>query len=292
MSAEKARIEFGMNRLPQIPKDNTDRNRTSPFAFTGNKFEFRAVGSSHAISFPVTVLNAAVAESMNEFTEKLKAAKVGAASTDSAVLAVAKDFIAESKAIRFEGDGYSEEWKQEARRRGLYELLKTPESLAAFHKTENHKFLVEMEVFKKEEIDAIIDVRLERYVKHLNIEAQTMITLAKQYVIPAAVKYAGDSARDLKALEELDSSAASKTLNYYLCDIASLADKTLQACNKLHAELKAANEKKSVLETATWIGEKVTVAMSELRVLTDQIESLVSDECWSLPKNREMLFIR
>lgn len=259
MSAEKAMIEFGINRLPRIPKDNTDRNRTSPFAFTGNKFEFRAVGSSHAISFPVTVLNAAVTEAMKEFTLKLKKAKSNAGCVEVA-LAVAKEFIDESKAIRFEGDGYSAEWKQEAKRRAVVSssLLKTPESLAALHKKENHQFLVEAGIFRKEEIDAIIDVRLERYVKHLNIEAQSLSTLAKQFVIPAAMKFCGEAAQGLKALEGIEQGAHVKTQKYFLGEVAGLVDKTLDLCTKLQADIKVASDKKTVLESAVCFAEVVS----------------------------------
>lgn len=290
--AETAMIKFGMNRLPSIPKDNTDRNRTSPFAFTGNKFEFRAVGSSHAISFPVTVLNAAVSQVMTEFTQKLKAAKTDAASTESAVLAVAKEFITESKAIRFEGDGYSDEWKQEARRRGLHELLTTPQALAAFRKPENHQFLIESGTFKKEEIDAIIDVRLERYVKHLDIEAQTMCTMARQFVISSAMNFIGDRALGLQAMMGLEPTASGKSQKQYLAELSNLVEKAIDGCAKLQSELKAATEKKSLLDSASAFGEKVTVAMFELRGYCDSLEASVSDEYWPLPKNREMLFIR
>jgi len=292
MSAEKAMIEFGINRLPKIPKDNTDRNRTSPFAFTGNKFEFRAVGSSHAISFPVTVLNAAVTEAMKEFIVKLKKAKTTAASVELAALAVAKEFIDESKTIRFEGDGYSAEWKQEAKRRGLHELLKTPESLAAFHKAENHQFLVDAGIFRKEEVDAIIEVRLERYVKHLNIEAQTMLTMAKQFVIPAAMKFSGDAAQGLKALEGIEQGTHIKTQKYFLGEVAGLVDKTLDLCSKLQSDIKVASDKKSILESAVHFAEKVSTTMGELRGVCDQLEANVGDEYWPLSKNREMLFIR
>jgi glutamine synthetase len=290
MSAEKAMIQFGMNRLPSIPKDNTDRNRTSPFAFTGNKFEFRAVGSSHAVSFPITVLNAAVAKTMNEFTAKLKIAKSNASSADSAALEVSKQFIIESKNIRFEGDGYSDDWKIEARKRGLSEILKTPDSLVAFGKTESHGFLIESGTFKKEEIDALIDIRLERYIKHLHIEASTLLTLAKQFAVPAGAKYLNEIATGLKAFEGVGGS--SKNLKWLASEVSSLIEETFDCTNRLQDELKIALEKKSHSEMARYFGDKVATTMGDLRNACDKLEAIVSDEHWPLPKYREMLFLR
>jgi glutamine synthetase len=189
ISAEKAMIDVGINSLPKLPKDNTDRNRTSPFAFTGNKFEFRAVGSSQAISFPLTVLNAAVAESIKEFVNRLKEVKKSAVSPESAALQVVKEFVVESKAIRFEGNGYSDDWKQEAKRRGLKELLTTADALKEFSKKEHHQFLIETGIYSEAEFASILNVQLERYCKNLAIEAHTLATMVRQYVLPATQNY-------------------------------------------------------------------------------------------------------
>ena len=281
LSAEKAFIEFGINRLPSLPKDNTDRNRTSPFAFTGNKFEFRAVGSSQAISFPVAMINAAVAESLNDFTAELKKKKVGATSVDSAVLEVARSFLVESKAIRFEGDGYSNEWRVEAKKRGLFEILKTPESWATFAKKEHNEFLVKQGVYRGEEIDALVHVRLEQYIKNLDIEAQTLTMLVRQYVLPAVVEY--------------DNFASKSSLNFARqthSEIAALAETAFNGLSKLQNELKAAHDEGDVFKTAKRFGDTVTVLMGEVRAACDKIESLVPDEIWPLPKYREMLFLR
>ncbi len=292
-SAEKTMIDFKLNRLPSLPKDNTDRNRTSPFAFTGNKFEFRAVGSSQQISFPVSILNAAVAESFKEFTKRLKAKKAGAVSTDSAVLEVAKEFILESRAIRFEGNGYSEEWRKEAQKRGLSELLKTPEAFKAFAKPENHKFLIESGVYSHAELEAFIHIKVEQYAKYLDIEAHAMKTLARQYVLPAAQKYETDLATTISALGQagIDSSSV-KSQREFLRDLSNTVDMTFAGIDKLEQAVETANGAGDPFKVAEVFGEKVTVAMQELRKHCDRLEAVVPDELWPLPKYREMLFIR
>jgi glutamine synthetase len=290
-SAEKAMIDFGLNRLPSIPKDNTDRNRTSPFAFTGNKFEFRAVGSSQHIAFPVTVLNAAVAVTMKQFIERLRAKKSGAASTESAVLEVAREFIRESQAIRFEGDGYSEEWRREARKRGLSEMLKTPESLEALADPANHQFLVDAGIYREEEFHAVCEIRTERYNKHLDIEAQTMITMVRQFVMPAAQKFAAQIGETLKAAEFIGSGAAVNQ-KWLLTDVLTLTEQIYGQVSRLQTEQKAALEAGSHFKTAHAFANKVAPIMDELRTLCDRLEAITSDELWALPKYREMLFIR
>lgn len=292
-SAEKAMIDFGLNRLPSLPKDNTDRNRTSPFAFTGNKFEYRAVGSSQAISFPVSILNAAVSESIREFTKTLRTKKAGAASVDSAILETAKEFISRSKAICFEGNGYSEEWRAEATKRGLHQLLKTPESFLTFAKKEHHEFLIKAGVYKDEELDAFIHVKLEQYVKFLDIEAQTMGTMARQYIIPAAQTYQSQLAATIKTVEAAGvGSGAMSEQKEFLRGLTELIQSAYTASTKLKQETAGAHEQGDPNKTATAFGEKVTVAMHELRTTCDKIEALVPDEIWPLPKYREMLFLR
>ena len=290
VSAEKAMIEFKLNRLPSIPRDNTDRNRTSPFAFTGNKFEFRAVGSSQAVSFPVTVLNAAVAQTLRAFVVKLKAKKAGAASIDSAVLAVAKEFLTESKKIRFEGDGYSAEWRAEAGRRGLSELLKTPESLAAFAKKENHQFLIDSGTYGAEELHALMEIRVERYIKFMDIEAQTLLMLARQYVIPAALSYQRILSKAISGAVALG--LAPKGQKSLFSEILSLVEGCYEGVEKLQAATKDAHSLKSPSDISAAFGDKVTGAMALLRDYCDKLEAVVGDEYWPLPKYREMLFIR
>ncbi len=292
INAERASIEFGMNRLPSIPKDNTDRNRTSPFAFTGNKFEFRAVGSSQAISWPMTVLNAAVSESLKEFSERLKHKKGTASSLDAAVLEVAREFFVESEKIRFEGDGYSEGWRSEAQKRGLPQLLTTPDSLDAFAKSENHGFLVSENVMTADEFHALLEVKYERYVKHLCIEAETLATLVRQYVIPAAQRYQFAFANSVKAVDSVQGGNSTKNQKWLLSEISTSIEQSFDGLNRLSSELKTVNETLSLEKKARFISQKLVPTMGDLRGYCDKLESLVDDGEWPLPKYREMLFIR
>jgi glutamine synthetase len=289
-SAEQSFIEFGINRLPTLPKDTTDRNRTSPFAFTGNKFEFRAVGSSQATSFPASLLNAAVAESIIEFTAKLKAAKASAASNEAAVLAVAKEFLTRSKAIRFEGNGYSDEWRQEAKKRGLFELLTTPEALAEFAKPQHHEFLSKAEVFGKEEIDAIIHIRLERYIKHLDIEAKAMLDLVRGQVIPTAETFEVKLAQTIQAVEA--TGGVTKSQRKKMKEFSELVEQAHTKLDDLELRLQEATAITDLFAGATAFGQQVFPAMAALRTVCDAIEVQVPDELWPLAKYREMLFIR
>ena len=290
LAAEKAMIEFNLNRLPSLPKDSTDRNRTSPFAFTGNKFEFRAVGSSQTISLPVSILNAAVAESFQEFTVKLKAMKATAASTESAVLAVAKEFILRSHAIRFEGNGYSEEWKIEARKRGLKEFMQAPEALEAFAAKENHASLVRMGVLGEAEVDALVHISLERYSKHLDIEARTMLTLVRQYVLPSANQHMCQLGETLKSVEGLGIGA--KSQKEALKEVSELIEQCYAKARHLDGVVDAAARESDPHKQAKLYGSSVASGMRELRTVCDQLEVQISDEIWALPKYREMLFIR
>src|SRR5690349_5522218 len=166
-NAEQAMIKLGVARLPEIEKDNTDRNRTSPFAFTGNKFEFRAVGSSASIAFPIVLLNAAVAETLGEITEQIRSSLKKGKSVDDVVLAVVRDVFKETAPIRFEGNNYSEEWVHEAEKRGLPNLRRTPEALDQLNSKQSRALLTKLGIFTKEELESRYHVRLERYVKDM-----------------------------------------------------------------------------------------------------------------------------
>src|SRR5206468_66952 len=201
-SADQEMIKLGVARLPEITRDNTDRNRTSPFAFTGNKFEFRAVGSSQSIAFPIVLLNAAVAESIGEITEELKAEIEKTKKTDDAVLKVVRRIFKESAPIRFEGNNYSEDWVKEAKKRGLPNLRRTPEALKEMISKQSREVLTGLGVLTKEELASRYHVRVERYVKDMLIELHTLREMVDTLVIPAAYSYLGqlsDAASQAKA---------------------------------------------------------------------------------------------
>jgi glutamine synthetase len=293
VAAEKAMISFGLNHLPNLPKDNTDRNRTSPFAFTGNKFEFRAVGSSQNVSFPITILNTAVAQTFKEFVQRLKTKTAGAASKESAVLEIAKEFIAESKNIRFEGNGYSQEWKDEAKKRGLYQLLTTPDSLQAVEEKKHSGFLTEAGVFTGEEFQMVLHVQYERYSKKLAIEAKSLVQMTQQFILPAAFAAQEEFASSIKAVETLGEAMSSlSSQRQYLSSLSALIDHSfhkIKQLTKLTAEAETTAEGHA---QAHAFAEKVLPAMTELRTYLDQIEELVPDNLWPLPKYQEMLFIK
>ena len=191
-SAEAAVIQLGVSKLPEVMKDNTDRNRTSPFAFTGNKFEFRAVGSSASTAFPVTLVNAAVADGFAEITAKLQAklktAQGVTKTQDAAIMEVLKEAIVETKNIRFEGNGYSEDWVKEAAKRGLLNLRKTPEALAQIVSPQSRQLLTQLGIFSEAEVNSRYHVRTERYVKNLLIEVDTLRHMVDTQILPGVFR--------------------------------------------------------------------------------------------------------
>src|SRR3954471_313576 len=189
-NASQAMIKLGVSRLPEIEKDNTDRNRTSPFAFTGNKFEFRAVGSSASIAFPIVLLNAAVAEALGEIVDEVRANAKRGKSAEDVALGVVRQIFKETASIRFEGNNYSEEWVKEAAKRGLPNLRRSPEALEQLTSRQSRTLLNKLGVFNKAELDSRYHVRLERYVKDMLIEMHTLKEMVDTLVLPAAFSYA------------------------------------------------------------------------------------------------------
>jgi glutamine synthetase len=280
-AAALERISLGVRKLPEVARDNTDRNRTSPFAFTGNKFEFRAVSSAASISTPIAFLNAAVADALGEFEQAISARTAKGASLQDAVLEVVREAVVETKAVRYEGNNYAPELVDEARRRGLPNLRTTPEALAELVKPEALDFLARTKVFSRAESESRYHVRLERYVKDLDIEVEALENLVSGHVLPAAYKQ----------LALLSSAGGAKTAR-------SALDRTSAAVDELStrmAELQAAAEKAGKIDDlekhAHALAEQVVPAMAAVREVSDRLEETVADEFWTLPKYSEMLFI-
>ena len=288
-SAAQAMLKLGVERLPEIEKDNTDRNRTSPFAFTGNKFEFRAVGSSQSIAFPIVLLNAAVAEAIGEITTALKAELKKTKKVDDAVLKVVRPIFKETAPVRFEGNNYSEEWVKEAAKRGLLNLRRTPEALAQMTTKQSRKLLTSLGILSDEELDSRYHVRLERYIKDMLIEMHTLREIVDTMVLPAAFSYAGElaeSAAQAKSagIKVIPQVAAANDLGALITDLQkhrAAMGKVLDKAEAMHDDL----EKQAQLLTSAGAD-----AMAEVRKCCDAIELAVSDDCWPLPKYREMLF--
>ena len=296
MSSEKpsnSTISFGINQLPELPKDNTDRNRTSPFAFTGNKFEFRAVGSSQSIAMPVTIINAAVAVSIKEFRSKLKLEKKKTKKANQAVLNVIRDVLTESQKIIFEGNGYSQEWEKEAKSRGLFNLKKTPQALSEFLKPEHHQFLIDAGVYTKAELAAILEVQFERYTKHLNVEAQSMMSMARQLVLPALSKHQAVIAQSIVAMKQ--SGIADELLSTQKQALEALVSRSAEVqsgVDKLAQAAEMLDKKGLGPEGAMYASTDLSAAMDVLRSATNNAEKIIGDDFWPLPKYREMLFLK
>jgi glutamine synthetase len=288
-SAEQEMIKLGVARLPEIEKDNTDRNRTSPFAFTGNKFEFRAVGSSQSIAFPIVLLNAAVAEAIDEISVALKAELKKTNKVDDAVLNVVRPIFKETAPVRFEGNNYSEEWVKDATERGLPNLRRTPEALAQLVTKQSRKLLTSLGILTDDELDSRYHVRLERYVKDMLIELHTLREIVDTMVLPAAFEYAGSlaeaasqaKAAGIKAIPQVD---AANKIGEMIIDL----QKRRETLGEVIAKVESMHEQ--VVEQAQKLTTDGADAMAAVRADCDALELVVSDECWPLPKYREMLF--
>jgi len=288
LSAEAAVLQLGVGKLPEVMKDNTDRNRTSPFAFTGNKFEFRAVGSSASTAFPITLLNAAVADGFSELTQALKKKGKPAKGMEAVVLEVVKDAIRETKSIRFEGNNYSEEWVAEAARRGLPNLRKTPEALAEIVTSKSKSLLTGLEIFSEAELVSRFHVRIERYIKNLMIEVDTLRSMVDTQILPACFAYHGSLAQGAAAAKGLGMQAPQTEMMNRLFQLIT----TLQSKRSmLEAALQKVEGTASEVEKAQVLAADVSRVMAEVRSTCDELESVVSDEVWPLPKYREMLFL-
>ncbi len=280
-------INLGVSHLPDISKDHTDRNRTSPFAFTGNKFEFRAVGGSANVSVPLTFLNAAVANAFSECSERLKGLLAKKGSRDEAVMELTRELVKETRAIRFEGNNYSEEWKAEAKKRGLPVLPSTVEALAALDDKKQVEFLVKTKVLSEQEIHSRYHVAVERYNKTLEIEFHTLIQMVHGYVIPAIedqITRSGD-ALSLITVEPAKKKQAERLQR--LCSTFGNLLTSLESLEKMVE--KTAGETDGAKQMHLWKYEVSPVADS-LRQAADSAEVVIAEDLWRLPKYREILF--
>jgi glutamine synthetase len=270
-------MELGVTTLPVLPRDATDRNRTSPFAFTGNKFEFRAVGSSAPIYWPQTVLNTAVADSLEKLADELDKLEP----CDFAGLTkILSGIVKENKQILFEGNNYAEEWYAEAARRGLPNNRSTVDALPALATAKAKKVFSHFGVLSERELAARVEIAWERYVKVSNIEANCALDMAKTMILPAAVTYLG----------QLAGAAQSRGVAQVAEHVAALTDKLVDAIHALEHAQHAAHEAGSVHAEAKAFKDGVIPAQNDLRAVADALETLVADELWPLPKYRELLF--
>ncbi|MEQ8151740.1 MAG: glutamine synthetase type III, partial [Smithellaceae bacterium] len=282
-------IDLGLSSLPILSKDNSDRNRTSPFAFTGNKFEFRAVGSSQSISFPATVLNTIVAESLDYLAEKIQA-KTG--NINQIVLEVLQEELREIKPILFNGDNYTAEWELEAAKRGLPNSKTTPDALQALITEKALNLFEKHHVFSRVELKSRYLIRLERYIKDLEIEVKCLNNICTSQVIPAAVVYQKMLASTINETKAaLEGSAVCSAEVEILKKIVDLINKIHVSNKDILANVEAADAIHDEQEKAEILCSKVKTAMNQLREYVDELEVLVDDDIWPMPKFWEMLFI-
>jgi glutamine synthetase len=279
-------IKLGVTSLPALPRDVSDRNRTSPFAFTGNKFEFRMVGSSQSIATPNTFLNVAVAQVLSEFADKLEASAKG--DKNSAIQNLIKESYAKHRKVVFNGNGYTDEWVREAERRGLPNVKNAVDSLSVLIRSETISLFETHKVLSKEEMESRYHIYLEKYSKQINIEAGVTIELARRSIFPAASSYAGALARDAAALAAIGAaSAAQEKRAKRIGDLlAELYDET----TRLETALSEAQGIEDAAAQAKSYFEKVRPAMDAVRVRVDALEKLTAKDFWPLPGYEEMLF--
>ncbi|MEW6323385.1 MAG: glutamine synthetase III [Acidobacteriota bacterium] len=281
-------LDIGVSVLPKLPRDAGDRNRTSPFAFTGNKFEFRAVGSNQNTAFPATCLNVAVAESLEYMASELETALAKGESLEDAVAALLKKTIKQHKRIIFNGNGYSAEWQKEAGKRGLLNHKNTVDALPELVKPEVIKVFERFKVLNGRELHARFEVNLETYIKTINVEAQLMILMANRYIAPAALEYQRRVAESVAAARA--AGAPSKQGKALLTRFVKLVDTFRVQTDGLARALEHASP--STEKHAKYMRDVIVPAMAKLRETGDAIELLMPHELWPLPTYREMLFIK
>ncbi|MFZ4753554.1 MAG: glutamine synthetase III [Chitinophagaceae bacterium] len=279
--------------IPELLMDNTDRNRTSPFAFTGNKFEFRAVGSTANCAWPMTILNTIMADTLIQFRKEVESFMEKGEKKEIAILHVIRQYIAESKAIRFEGDNYSEAWAQEAAKRGLNNFKDTPRALDVFSKKETLSLFAEHKIFNHVEMEARHEIMLEEYVKKVQIEARMMGYLASNSILPAAISYQNRLVENIKGLKEIGLNEETWRSQKEIVEVLSkhinaVSDNVEAMIN----ERKVANNLESMHARAIAYCDKVKPYFDVIRYHADKLELIVDDKLWVLPKYREMLFLR
>ncbi|MBO6005994.1 MAG: glutamine synthetase type III, partial [Paludibacteraceae bacterium] len=294
MDAKHA-LKLGIAHIPELMQDNTDRNRTSPFAFTGNRFEFRAVGSIANCSPALIVLNTAVAQQLKQFKADVDALIKKGETKDKAIFTIIKKYIKACKAIHFDGNGYSKEWEKEAAKRGLDCEKSTPKVYDAYLKKESIKMFEEMGVMSERELKARNEVKWETYSKKLAIESRVLGNMAKNHIIPVALRYQSELIDNVIKMKELFGAKA-ETLSKTTIDQIERISKCIDEIKTDIDKMTIAREKADSLSTeeakANAYHDDVEPFFDVIRASADELEFIVDNEIWPLPKYRELLFIR
>ncbi len=282
-------LGLGVNALPHIPRHAGDRNRTSPFAFTGNKFEFRALGSSQSISFPATVLNTIVAEAIDEMVVDLEGRMAEGAELDDALRGVLADEVVKFKHIIFNGDGYSDEWVEEAERRGLLNLRSTLDALPSLVAAKNAALFEKYEVLSRAELESRHEVMVEQYFYTINIEGETAADMARTMILPAANRYLSELLLAAERADDLGLGvrgvvATAKAVSGAIDELVDALDVLVAQNAELGGE--------EIEEKAEHMRANIIPAMGEVRRCVDALEKLVADDLWPIPTYRDMLFVK
>jgi glutamine synthetase len=283
-------MEIGVSVLPKLPRDAGDRNRTSPFAFTGNKFEFRAVGSSQSIAGPNTVLNTIVAESLDHIATNLEKAKAAGKDLNRAVQDLLPGIIKESKSVIFNGDNYTPEWHAEAERRGLPNLKTTVDSLPTILERESIELFSRYKVYSERELQSRLMILCEHYIKTVAIEGRCMSMMARTMILPAALRYQAEVAQSVQALQSAGAKVPGRQTEL-LNKLTTLIDDLQVATEKVDRGLSHHADGDAIAH-AKYARDHIVSAMAELRKAGDALETVVADDLWPLPTYREMLFMK
>ena len=292
----KTELKLDIGKIPQILLDNTDRNRTSPFAFTGNKFEFRAVGSSANCSSAMIVLNTIVAKQLKDFKINVDTRIKSGDAKDEGILKELQKLIKESKKIRFEGNGYGDEWVKEAEKRGLSNLKDTPRALQVWSDKNVVKLFEEMNVLTARELEARQEIEFENYIMKIQIEARVIREMVQNFIVPAAVQYQNKMIKNVKGLMGIlgdkEGKAASKSQLSIIIMISDHMNNITEMSNNMLVARKKANLIEDMEAKSIAYCDQVKVHFDKIRYHVDKLELIIDDEEWRLPKFREMLFTR
>ncbi len=281
------------NKIPDVVLDNTDRNRTSPFAFTGNKFEFRAVGSSANCAQAMTVMNAIVGKQLLDFKAEVDALIKEGETKEGAIMRVIRKYYTDSKRILFEGNNYSEEWEKEAKKRGLSNVKTTPYSLDFYTSKKAKEVLVKTGIYSERELDARVSILHHNYMLKIDTEAKILADLAMNNVIPAAVDYINKLIANVQGLKDVGVPAsAAKAQKAIAAEVSEHINAISELVEKLETAVEASHKGKTTADHSKAYCDKVKPLLEEIRIHIDSLETKVDDSLWPLPKYREMLFIR
>ena len=284
-SRERQQMRLGVHILPKFPKDTTDRNRTSPFAFTGNKFEFRSLGSSQSISGPNVVLNTIIAESLEKFADELESAADFTATLNTLIRKV----LREHKRIIFNGNGYDPAWVEEAEKRGLLNLKTTVDALPSYIAEKNVKLFVKHDVFSASEVHSRYEIKLENYVKVISIEAQTAADMARRMILPAALDYSKDIAKEAELKKSVLPGISLDTEAALLTKISTEAAALASAIEALDKAIAGQDSGAPMIEQATYTRDAILAAMTEVRKHADVLETIVAKKYWPMPTYQDLL---